>query len=264
MKRVEGKIALVTGAASGIGRACALALAGEGARVIVADIDETEGEACAREIGGGARFQRLDVSREEDWASTVESVRAAEGALHLLVNNAAICIATPVLEMSFDAWRRQQAVNLDSVFLGCRAAIPLIAASGGGAIVNIASVAGLQGIAGLAGYCASKGGVRLFTKALALECAQAGSNIRVNAIYPGGIETPIWVKMANGGEMPPEGSNAVAEIMERTRAAAAAATPIGFAGLPEDIAEGVLYLCSPGARFVTGAELVIDGGASAG
>jgi NAD(P)-dependent dehydrogenase (short-subunit alcohol dehydrogenase family) len=155
-------------------------------------------------------------------------------------------------------------INLDSVFLGAKAALPLMAASGGGSIVNISSVAGLKGIAGLSGYCASKGGVRLFTKALALECAQARNDIRVNSIHPGGIETPIWVKMTNGGDMPPAGSNSINEVMEQTRVAAAAATPLGFAGLPEDIAAGVVYLCSEGARFVTGTELVIDGGVFAG
>ncbi|HXV01356.1 MAG TPA: SDR family oxidoreductase [Caulobacteraceae bacterium] len=264
MTQFHDKVALVTGGASGIGRACAVALAGEGARVIVADIDEAGGAAVCREIadaGGRARFQRLDVADPDAWARAIAAADRAEAALHILVNNAAICIATPLLEMSYASWRRQVAVNLDGVFLGTQAAIPLMARSGGGSIVNLSSVAGLKGVAGLAGYCATKGGVRLFTKAVALECAGAKNNIRVNSIHPGGVETPIWVKMANDGILPEEGANAIASRMEETRALAARATPLGFAGAPGDISAGVIYLCSEGARFVTGSELVIDGGA---
>lgn len=267
MRRFEGRTALVTGASSGIGRGCALALAREGAEVLVADIDEAGGiETCGQiaEAGGAARFLGLDVASEADWTSCAAGVRRGGGALHILVNNAGICVAVPVLEMRFETWRRQTAINLDSVFLGTRAMIPLIAGSGGGSIVNISSVAGLKGIAGLSGYCATKGGVRLFTKAVALECAQAGNGVRVNSVHPGGVETPIWAKMANAGLAPDAASNSGVEAMEQARAATARATPLGFAGAPADIAEGVLYLCSDAARFVTGAELVIDGGVFAG
>jgi NAD(P)-dependent dehydrogenase (short-subunit alcohol dehydrogenase family) len=261
---LAGKVALVTGAASGIGRACALALAGEGVGLIVADIDEAGGDEVCRQIaarGGRARFQCLDVASEDGWREAVAQAERHEGALHILVNNAAVCIATPILEMSYASWRRQVEINLDSVFLGTRAVTPLMAKSGGGSVVNISSVAGLKGIAGLAGYCATKGGVRLFTKAAALECARAGNNIRINSIHPGGVETSIWLKMANDGVMPDAGAEAIAARMEETRVQAARATPLGFAGQPPDIAAGVIYLCSDGARFVTGSELVIDGGA---
>ncbi|HEY1448465.1 MAG TPA: SDR family oxidoreductase [Caulobacteraceae bacterium] len=261
---LEGKVAMVTGAASGIGAACALALAGEDASVIVADIDAAGGEDVCRQVtatGGRARYQALNVARAEDWRDAISAVERHEGVLHVLVNNAAICIVASILDMSHAAWRRQTEINLDSVFLGLQAAMPLMTRSGGGSVVNISSVAGLKGIAGLAGYCATKGGVRLFTKAAALECAAAGNNIRVNSIHPGGIETPIWVKMANDGVMPDSGANAIAAQMEQTRAQAARATPLGFAGQPADIAAGVIYLCSEVARFVTGSELVIDGGA---
>ncbi|MHB8529014.1 MAG: glucose 1-dehydrogenase [Caulobacteraceae bacterium] len=261
MAGLTGKVALVTGGASGIGKASALALAREGARVIVADIDEEAGRKACHEIGEASRFQRLDVVRAIDWREAVDEIERREGVLHILVNNAAICIATPLLEMSHASWRRQMEINLDGVFLGTKAAIPLIARSGGGSIVNISSVAGLKGVAGLAGYCATKGGVRLFTKAVALECAQAGNAIRVNSVHPGGIETPIWLKMANEGIMPEIGDNSLAERMAETRARAERATPLGFAGQPQDIAAGVIYLCSEAARFVTGSELVIDGGA---
>ena len=203
------------------------------------------------------------MSEVADWNRVMGSVKAAGRGLHILVNNAALCIHSPLSEMSLATWRRQNAVNLDSVFLGTRAALEPMTRSGGGSIVNISSVAGLKGIAGLSGYCASKGGVRLFTKAVALECAAARNGIRVNSIHPGSIETPIWVKMQHGGDLPP-GTNSTEQAMAETRAVAAAATPLGFSGSPEDIAEGVIYLCSDAARFVTGSELVIDGGVFAG
>lgn len=266
MRRVEGKTALVTGAASGIGRACAQALAAEGASVWVADIDAGgAAETCAMiaAAGGAARPLALDVTAEAQWESAIAVLEAA-GPLHILINNAALCIRAGLLETTLEQWRRQTAVNLDGVFLGCRAAIPPIARAGGGAVVNIASVAGLRGVAGLSGYCATKGGVRMFTRAVALECAAARNGVRVNAVCPGSVETPIWVKMHNDGRMPPAGANDVEAIMEQTRTLSAEITPAGFAGAPEDIAEGVLYLCSDQARFVTGTELVIDGGVMAG
>lgn len=259
---LDGKVALVTGGGSGIGRACAAALAREGAKVFVGDIDRrgaAETEAAIAGAGGAATTLALDVTQEGDWRDAIEAIERQSGALQVLVNNAALCIRAPLLEMELSAWRRQNAVNLDGVFLGTKAAVPLIARSGGGSIVNISSVAGLQGVPGLSGYCASKGGVRLFTKAVALECAAARNNIRVNSVHPGSIETPIWVKMLNGGEMP-SASNSADEIMRETRELSARVTPLGFAGVPEDVAEGVVYLCSAAARFVTGAELVIDGG----
>jgi NAD(P)-dependent dehydrogenase (short-subunit alcohol dehydrogenase family) len=264
MGDLKGKVALVTGAASGIGRATATALAAEGAKVIVADIDEAGGSKTCEAIvaaGGAARFQSLDVTGEAAWAGAIAGVEGDEGSLNVLVNNAGICISTPLLEMSFAAWKRQMEINLDSVFLGTKAALPLMTRSGGGSIVNISSVAGLKGVVNLAGYCASKGGVRLFTKAMALECARAKTNIRVNSIHPGGIETPIWIKMTSGGDMPDIGANALADRMEATRAAAERFTPLGVPGQPHDIAAGVVYLCSEGAKWVTGTELVIDGGA---
>jgi NAD(P)-dependent dehydrogenase (short-subunit alcohol dehydrogenase family) len=267
MRGFKGKVALVTGAASGIGRSCAIALAREGAMAVVADIDEAGAQQTCDRIagaGGKADLLRLDVASEAQWSVQIAELKTRHGALHILVNNAAICVAAPVLEMSFETWRRQVSINLDSVFLGTRASIPLIVASGGGSIVNISSVAGLKGIAGLSGYCATKGGVRLFTKAVALECAQSGANIRVNSIHPGGVETPIWIKMANDGVLPEPGANSTAQAMDEARAATVRATPLGFAGQPEDIADAVLYLCSDAARFVTGAELVVDGGVFAG
>jgi NAD(P)-dependent dehydrogenase (short-subunit alcohol dehydrogenase family) len=267
VKRVDGKVALVTGAGGGIGRACALALAREGASVVVTDIDGAAADAVRGEIeaaGGAACARPLDVADEGAWRGVVEEARRRWSALHILVNNAGVCMLAPVLEMSLERWRAQTAVNLDGVFLGTREAIPLIAESGGGAVVNISSVAGLKGVPGLSGYCATKGGVRLFTKAVALECAQSGNKVRVNSVHPGSIETPIWVKMRHGGADPGLEAGQVDAIMAETRAAGVAATPLGFSGGPEDIAEAVVYLCSDAARFVTGAELVVDGGVMAG
>lgn len=250
--------ALVTGAASGIGRACVLALAREGMDVVATDIDRDGGSQTCALSAGRARFLEHDVASEESW----NTVFATLDALHVLVNNAGICIAAPLSQMSTGSWRRQLGINLDGVFFGTRLAVPLMARSGGGSIVNVSSVAGLKGIAGLSGYCASKGAVRLFTKAVALECAAARNGVRVNSVHPGAIETPIWMKMGHDGTMPPPGARA--DAMQAARAASEAATPLGFAGTPEDIAAGVAYLASDAARFVTGTELVIDGGVMAG
>jgi NAD(P)-dependent dehydrogenase (short-subunit alcohol dehydrogenase family) len=264
MGRLEGKTALVTGAGSGIGRGCAVALAAEGARVIVTDVDEKGGRETCEEIGKAAQFHKLDVSDEGAWKDIAALTRKEAGALHVLVNNAGVCISVPVAEMSFETWKRQLAINLDSMFLSTKYLIPLMTESGGGSIVNLSSVAGLKGIPGLTGYCASKGGVRLYTKALALECAQAKNKIRVNSIHPGAIETPIWVKMVNKGEMPDLSERRNADFMEQTRSVAASVTPLGFYGLPSDIAAGVVFLASDESRFITGIELVIDGGVYAG
>ncbi|MEI9994293.1 MAG: glucose 1-dehydrogenase [Rhizomicrobium sp.] len=267
MSRLDGKVAIVTGGASGIGRACALALAAEGAVVMIGDIDETGGAETRDAIaaaGGRAHFRPLDVAREDDWKTIVATTAQKFDALHILVNNAAICISRPLLEMSFESWRRQLAINLDGLFLGTKAALPLMERSGGGSIVNMSSVAGLRGVPGMSGYCASKGGVRMFTKAVALECAQARNNVRVNSVHPGSIETPIWLKLGNDGEMPASDARRNSDAMAEIRAAGAAATPVGHSGLPSDIAAGVVFLAGDESRFITGTELVIDGGVMAG
>jgi NAD(P)-dependent dehydrogenase (short-subunit alcohol dehydrogenase family) len=162
--------------------------------------------------------------------------------------------------MSLADWRRQQAINLDGVFLGTKHALPLMRESGGGSIVNMSSLAGLKGSAGLAGYCATKGGVRLFTKAVAMECAAAKDSVRVNSVHPGIIETPIWGAIAEG--MPGEALSARRANAPDLDALSAMVVPTGVKGVPEDIAEGVLYLASDASRYVTGTELVIDGGLS--
>ncbi|HEY4940786.1 MAG TPA: glucose 1-dehydrogenase [Rhizomicrobium sp.] len=258
MDRVKGKVALVTGAASGIGRASAMLLAKEGAVVVVTDIQDDAGKDCVAAIlkaGGDAIYLHHDVADEDAWISVVTETKNRFGKLHILVNNAGIAITGSVLTMSLADWRRQQAINLDGVFLGVKHSLPLMRSSGGGSIVNISSLAGLKGSATLAGYCATKGGVRLFTKAVAMECGAARDNVRVNSVHPGIIETPIWIGIAPG-TVPP-GANA-----PNLDAISETVVPIGVKGLPEDIAAGVLYLASDDSRYVTGTELVIDGGMS--
>ncbi|HWD27843.1 MAG TPA: glucose 1-dehydrogenase [Rhizomicrobium sp.] len=254
--RVKGKVALVTGGASGIGRASALLLAKEGAAVAVTDIQDDAGKDVVhaiKEAGGAALYIHHDVADEAAWESVVAQVKDRFGRLDILVNNAGIAITSSVLTMSLADWRRQQAINLDGVFLGVKHSLPLIRASGGGSIVNISSLAGLKGAATLAGYCATKGGVRLFTKAVAMECGMARDNVRVNSVHPGIIETPIWNAIIPGAG----GANAPnLDVMSET------VVPIGTKGVPDDIAQGVLYLASDESRYVTGSELVIDGGMS--
>jgi NAD(P)-dependent dehydrogenase (short-subunit alcohol dehydrogenase family) len=258
MGRVSGKIALVTGGANGIGRGCALALAKDGASVVVTDLATTAGRACAAEIeeaGGAALFIEHDTTSEDAWASVIAAIKARFGKLNILVNNAGIAVPGLITETSLADWRKQQAVNVEGVFLGVKHALPLMRESGGGSIINMSSVAGLKGSANLSSYCASKGAVRLFTKAAALECAAAKDGVRVNSVHPGIIETAIWDAIGSGMGGGEAGANRL-----DLDAVTAMATPLGVKGFPEDIAAGVVYLASDESRYVTGAELVIDGG----
>lgn len=262
MGRVEGKVALITGGASGIGRGCAETLAREGATVVITDLQDEKGAALVDAIkaaGGKASYLHHDVTREEDWQGVVAQVKAAHGRLDVLVNNAGIGLSGSVFEMSLEDFRRQNAVNIDSVFLGVKHAIPVMREGGGGSVINMSSVAGLKGSPTLAGYCATKGAVRLFTKAVAMECANARDNVRVNSVHPGIIETPIWDTIIGTGD---EGSNIGIPRGPALDAMAAQGVPVGVKGLPQDIANGVLWLASDESRYVTGAELVIDGGLS--
>ncbi|MDE2488183.1 MAG: glucose 1-dehydrogenase [Alphaproteobacteria bacterium] len=259
--RVQGKVAIVTGGASGIGRGCAEKLAAEGAVVVVSDMQDHKGEEVVQAIasaGGQASYLHQDVTDEAAWEDLIGKVRAKHGRLDILVNNAGIGLGGSVLDMSLADFRRQTAVNVDGVFLGCKHAIPLMRQGGGGSIVNMSSVAGLKGSPMLAGYCATKGAVRLFTKAVALECAAAKDGIRVNSVHPGIIETPIWLTVIPGGGAAAAGQNAPPDLDAMSQMA----VPLGVKGYPEDIANGVLWLASDESRYVTGAELVIDGGLS--
>lgn len=219
--------------------------------LLLIDLDDVGGQRVGGETGGV--FVRQDVTDETSWPEVVATVERRFGGLHVVVANAGIGIMGPAINMSFTDWRRQMAVNVDGVFLTVKYCIPLMRRSGGGSIIMMSSVAGLRGSAGLAGYSATKGAVRLFAKSIALECAQAGDRIRVNSVHPGIIDTPIWTKLPAGANSPLDPQAIAAEMV-----------PMGEAGRPEDIADGVLYLASDASRHVTGSELVIDGGMTAG
>jgi len=255
MKRVEGKVALVTGGGLGLGRACAMMLAREGAKVIVTDVKEQEGRAVADEIveaGGEAMFIRQDVSSEADWDAAMAATIRRFGRLEILVNNAGVALGGDVENTTLEQWRALMAVNLDGVFLGTQRAVAAMKQTGGGSIINLSSIEGLIGDPNLAAYNASKGGVRIFSKSAALHCAKAGYKIRVNSVHPGYIWTPM-VENYLAGQADPEAAKAFLTGLH----------PIGHLGEPDDIAYGVLYLASDESKFVTGAELVIDGGYTA-
>jgi NAD(P)-dependent dehydrogenase (short-subunit alcohol dehydrogenase family) len=255
MARVSGKVALVTGAASGIGRACAEILAREGAEVILTDV-QASGEEVAvtiRNSGGKARFIHHDVASESEWIDVIASVEKQSGRLDILVNNAGIAVAGLIHELTLDTWRRQMAVNVDGVFLGVKTALPLMRKSAGGSIINISSIAGLRGAANLSAYCASKGAVRLFTKSVALECAAMQDGIRCNSVHPGLIETPIWAQVVPGSNEPMD-----------LDAAATLRVPLRRKGWPDDIAKVVLFLASDDSGYMTGEEVVVDGGMTVG
>ncbi|MFP6690865.1 MAG: glucose 1-dehydrogenase [Alphaproteobacteria bacterium] len=253
--RVAGKIAIVSGAAAGIGRATALRLAEEGAKICLGDIDRTGAESCAADIRarGGESFPlALDVAEEADWRRIINATVERFGGLDILVNNAGIAFAAGLEETTTEQWRRIMAVNVDSVFFGCKFALPAMRESGGGAIVNISSILGLVGSPVQAAYGATKGAVRLFTKGVALECAEAGWNIRVNSVHPAYIRTPMVERYAETWGSLKKGLEALGDLH-----------PIGRVGEAEEVANAVLYLASDEAKFVTGAELLIDGGYTA-
>ena len=253
MSRVRGKVALVTGAASdpGLGRAIARALAREGARVVATDVDEPGVRDCAEVIradGGEALALRHDVTREADWQEVVARALDAFGRLDVLVNNAGIAVLKPLEQLSLADWNRQLEVNLTSVFLGCKHAAAALRRSGGGSIVNLSSVAGMIGLRTCVAYGASKGGVRIATKAVALELARDG--IRCNSVHPGFIWTNMQAQ-ATGASDPASVTLGPGRV------------PLERLGEPRDVAECVLYLASDESRYVTGAEFVVDGGLTA-
>ena len=247
--RAAGKVVLISGGARGIGAATAQLMAQEGAAVVIADVLEPEGhdtEAEIAEAGGRVLFIRLDVTSEEDWQAAVQATTARYGKLDVLVNNAGISSRTGVVETASDSWDQVMAVNARGVFLGTKAAIPEMRKAGGGSIINISSIYGIVGSATAAAYHASKGAVRVFTKAAAIQ--YAGERIRVNSVHPGFVDSPMTAQF-----------HAVSQVRE----ARLSRTPIGRLGVPEDIAPGILYLASDESSFVTGSELVIDGGMTA-
>jgi NAD(P)-dependent dehydrogenase (short-subunit alcohol dehydrogenase family) len=252
--RVDGKVALVTGAASGLGAAAARRLGAEGAKVLLTDVAADAGVAVADEIasaGGETAFLSHDVTSEADWESAVARAVDRFGRLDVLVNNAGVSGGVQeLMTLSYEAWRRTLAVNLDGVFLGMRHAGPAIAQAGGGSVINISSILGKVGMAGASAYCASKGGVLLLTKAAALEWAPRG--IRVNSVHPGFIDTP----MVSGALRQMEGGNQLRDLIISRH-------PLGRLGVAAEIGDAVLFLASDESSFMTGAELVVDGGYTA-
>ena len=258
MGQVSGKAAIVTGGASGIGEACAETLAREGASVLVTDVDDALGKGVVERItkaAGKARYLHLDVRDEAAWPGVIAEAEKNFGRLDIMVANAGIGVAAPIETMTLADWQRQQAINLDGVFLSIKHAIPALRKAGGGSIVLMSSIAGLRGAPGLAAYSATKGGVRLLAKSVALE--HAADNIRCNSVHPGIIATPIWGKIPTGAMG--NRRNAPIDPVERS----AAMTPLVRVGEAQDIANGVLFLCTEAANYMTGQELVIDGGITA-
>ncbi len=262
---LTNKVALISGAARGIGAACAETLAAAGASVLVTDVLEKEGaEVVARieKTGGTAAFMRLDVTDEGQWESTVAAAVERLGGLDVLVNNAGMEIFKPIADTSLEEWRRLQAVNVEGVFLGVkhaiRAMMPGGAAGRGGSIVNISSVAGYVGFAGLGAYSASKGAVALLTKTAALECAQAKLGIRVNSVHPGIIETDMVTGLASRVVGTEYGAT-LEEVLETFKSL----HPLGTMGQPADVARVVLFLASDASAWVTGSGYLVDGGLTA-
>ncbi|HSW06688.1 SDR family NAD(P)-dependent oxidoreductase [Aquabacterium sp.] len=251
MSRLAGKVALITGAASGIGLATALRFAQEGASVVLADRNEQGlAEAVPQLPAAGLTHLALvmDVTREADWARVIQTIEQRLGRLDVLVNNAGFGRFQSIADTSLAEWRAVLAVNLDSVFLGTRHALPLLAHSGRGAIVNMSSIRGLVAGPNTGAYCAAKAGVHLFTKVTALECAAAGNGVRANSVHPGHVQTPL---------------TAAAYAKPELAAQFLAHTPIGRFGQAAEIAEAVLFLASDASSYMTGAELVVDGGVTA-
>lgn len=252
MSRLAGKVAIVTGAASnpGLGRSIALRFAAEGAKVVITDIDENGLQACEAEIrrlGGDVVSWRQDVTSEAEWQQTVDRTLETFGKLDILVNNAGIAVLRNMTDMTLADFEKQMLVNMTSVFLGTKYVIPPMRDNGSGSIVNMSSILGLIGVPGGAAYAASKGGVRLFTKTVALEWAK--EKIRCNSVHPGIIMTNIQNDALRDN---PEQF----DILNAT-------IPMGYMGEPEDIANCVLFLASDEAKYITGAEFVVDGGFTA-
>jgi len=249
--RLDGKVVWITGAASGLGRASALACAAEGATVLATDLEAPAAVVTEIEgLGGQATAMAQDVTDEARWDAIADEAETRFGGFQVLVNNAGVGASRALADTDLAFWRKIQSVNLDAVFLGTRTGFRRMAP--GGSIINISSVLGIVGNTGTSAYSASKGGVRLFSKSAAVEAAQTGLGIRVNSVHPGYIETPMVMdNVANQAE--PE--KVVAMIRARH--------PVGHLGEPKDIANAVVYLASEETKFVTGTEIIVDGGYTA-
>lgn len=250
--RVAGKVALITGGGAGIGRATAIRLAREGALVTITDLDKGRCEAVAAELGDNGAFLTQNVCDEGDWEKVMADLKARHGRLDVLVNNAGILgteDSQTIEDLTLEEWRRIHSVNVEGVYLGCRYGVKAMKATGG-SIINLSSIAGIIASPHVTSYGASKGAVRQFTKSIAVHCGRQGYDIRCNSVHPGVIRTDMGEQvMKLGGGDPDEGWR------KRT-----AQIPLGRPGHPDDIANGILFLASDESRYMTGAELVIDGG----
>jgi len=254
MGRVSNKVIIITGAASGLGKADAIRLSEEGAKLVLTDINVQEGEQVVKECKNEALFFEQDVSQEKSWSDLIKTTLSEFGKLDVLVNNAGIAQIGNIESTTTDQWRDILRVNLDSVFFGCRAAIPEMSKSGGGSIINMSSTTALIGLSPYLAYSAAKGGIRSMTKSIAIHCQEQKNNIRCNSIHPGSIFTPMVddaLKNLVGIKLMDQ------EDPEATRKA------MGI-GEPLDVANLVLFLASEESKHINGAELVIDNGATAG
>ena len=255
MSRVEGKVAIVTGAASGLGLASSKKLIQEGARVVLTDINQQGLETIKEHLSEFSETQYsteyLDVTSEESWQEIIEKVELEYGKINILINSAGISLGSDIVSTDFAVWKKVHQVNLDSVFLGCKYAIPKIAAYGPGSIINLSSISGIVAGWNTAAYNSSKAGVRLLTKSVALYCAKKGYDVRCNSIHPAFVNTPILdpIKQAFGDD------EAVRKLARQI--------PMNKIGDTDDVAYAVLYLASDESKFMTGSEIILDGGLSA-
>ncbi|CAG2533132.1 NAD(P)-dependent dehydrogenase [Maribacter dokdonensis] len=256
MDRVKNKVAIVTGGASGLGKSSAILLAREGAKIVITDVDDENGNKVVQDIkndGGEAIFIKQDVSKEEEWKMVIETTIKTYGKLHIVANSAGIGIGGTVEDVTLDDWKNLIDVNLHGTFLGTQYGIKGMKETGeGGSIINFSSIEGLIGDPNLPAYNASKGGVTIFTKSAALHCAKQGYKIRVNSIHPAYIWTPMVENFLKAQGNVEEGKKQLESLH-----------PVGHLGEPDDIGYGVVYLASDESKFMTGSELVIDGGYTA-
>jgi 3(or 17)beta-hydroxysteroid dehydrogenase len=252
--RLDGKVALITGGSSGLGECGAILMAREGAKVVIADIQEEKGEALAKKIGAAARFVKLDVTQEDQWKAAIAATVETFGALHVLVNSAGIGLTKTVEEIELAEWRRVHEIDLDGVFLGCKHGVAEIkkhTATLGGSIINISSISGIIAGANMAAYNSAKAGVRLLSKSVALHCAKQGYNTRCNSVHPTFIDTPILDRYR---------ARLGAEVMQQKLGRQ---VPLGRLGRPEEVGWPLVFLASDESSFMTGSEIIIDGGISA-
>jgi 3(or 17)beta-hydroxysteroid dehydrogenase len=243
MQRVEGKVCIITGAASGIGREDALLLAREGAKVVLTDLNEEAGRQAAAEIGANALFIRHDIASESDWQHVVKTTVEHFGRLDVLVNNAAILAVGSIEDTTLELWQKVQKINGEGYFLGCKYAIQAMKETGGGSIINMSSVAALGAMPMFCAYSASKGAVAAMTRSIALHCKQQGYRIRCNSVHPDGVNTPMTQALAGGQPIPQE-------TLDQD--------PMNRMAAPRDIANVVLFLAADESRFVNGAEIRVD------